>query len=201
MFITKIYNGCKLFFYSFVIRDLFLTKILKINILTVDILHYTGMVKKLGGLAGGAAGASLTTCGIPPIIGTPLGVAIGSIIGSFIDKELYKINNTVKVIDNKNDEYVDQHKTELYISNKINDAVNQLLQLIQTTIQNDISDQDKKLNDDSLISKLTLYVMNNKDSKSMFSNLFLANLLSDVDVKKQLIELIKYDGEEKHNGE
>lgn len=78
----KMLNKLKLFFYSFLIRDVFIAKILKIHILTYDILCNTGSAHKLGCIAGVTVGSSLTAYGIPPFIGIPLCSAIGKFLGT-----------------------------------------------------------------------------------------------------------------------
>lgn len=184
----EILNKLKLFLHSFLMKDVFMSKILKINILTCDILHSTRSIQKLGYIAGVTIGSSLTAYGIPPFIGIPLCASIGKFIGKQLDKELNEINNSFKTLNDKNQKSIQTDNKYLII--KLNKHINDLLDFLIFHVQK-LSSEDKQLNDDEILTKLYLQMLKSKKKKN-FSNAFIADLLSDDEVRNEILKLIKH---------
>ena len=170
----RIYKNLKLFFYSFLFRKIFLSKLLKIHILTVQLLHKTGTIKILGGTAGGMAGGAIK----PQLsfILIPLGAIIGSAIGGLIDEQLYQINKKIKSIDKSNDEYIQNNQI---IQTKLHNCIVDILQDIIY-----IAENYKETNTE----KQVLEIINNKISNKYFDNRY--KLTDNEKIKQKLIQLI-----------
>ena len=186
----KLFKKAKLFFYSFLFRKMFLSRVLKINIITVELLNHTGLIKSMSGTIGAVCGSHLTGAGIPITIGTPLGLHIGNFVGNIIDNELKEINNKVKLIDRSNDNYLENQKLESLLTIKLSNCIDDILDEFLLAY-NFLTDDDKRLEDESLLNKFN-WIMTNMEKKK-FSNLFLSELLSDEKIRKILLEMIKTD--------
>ena len=186
----KVFEKFKLFFYSFLFRKMFLSRVLKINIITVELLNHTGLIKSMSGAIGAVCGSHLVGAGIPITIGTPLGLYVGNFVGNIIDNELKEINNKVKLIDRSNDNYLENKKIESLLTIKLSNCIDDILDEFLLAY-NFLTDDDKRLEDDALLNKFN-WIMTNMEKKK-FSNLFLSELLSDEKIRKILLEMIKND--------
>jgi hypothetical protein len=167
---------------------MFLSSVLKINILTLDIANHAGFMKIMGGSVGAVCGSVLSAVGIPPNLGTSLGILIGKNIGDVADSELREINQKLKIAKNKNDEFLENEKVEQMLVNKFDKSISSILNTIATNI-NRLSEEDKKLCDDGILTKLVLNIFQDEDRD--FSSLFFANLFSDERIRENLIKIIK----------
>ena len=183
-----IFDKVKLFFYSFLIRKMFLSRVLKINIMTLDIANRTGFMGIMGGAVGAACGSALSAVGIPPPLGTALGILIGKNIGDVADGELREINQKLKIVKDKNDKFLENEKVEQMLVDKFDKSISSILNTIVTNI-NRLSEEDKKLSDDGILAKLVLNIFQDEDRE--FSSLLFANLFSDERIRENLIKIIK----------
>ena len=183
-----IFNKIKLFFYSFLIRKMFLSSVLKINILTLDIANHAGFMGTMGGSVGAVCGSALSAVGVPTVLGTSLGILIGKNIGDVVDGELREINQKLKIVKDKNDKFLENEKVEQMLVNKFNKSISSILNTIAINI-NWLSEEDKKLCDDGVLTKLVLNIF--QDEGREFSSLLFANLFSDERIRENLIKIIK----------
>lgn len=72
---------------------------------------------------------------------------------------------------------------------KLNKCINDLLDFLIFHIEK-LSNEDKQLNDDAILTKLCLQIFKSKKRKK-FSNIFIADLLADEDIRNEIIKLIK----------
>ena len=186
----KFFKNVKLFFYSFLFRKLFLSRILKINIVTIDLLNHSGLIKTMSGTIGAVCGSNLVGFGIPITIGAPLGLYVGSFIGNIVDNELKEINGKVKLIDKSNEKYLYDEKVENLLTKRLSHCIDDVLDEFLLAY-NFLTDEDKKLEDEALLTKFNLIMMSMEKKK--FSNLFLCELMSDEKIRKILAKMIKTD--------
>lgn len=165
---------------------MFISKVLKINILTLDLMNYIGLMEMMGASIGAACGATIT--GIPTPLGTALGILVGKHLGSLADSELNEINKTLKIVDKRNDDNHFSDKTQNSLVKKFSECTNILLENLLFAISH-LSENDKKSDDDTILSKVAMNLFNCKDSR--FSCLFIANLMNDEKIRKNILEMIK----------
>ena len=89
----NVFKKFKLFFYSFLFRKMFLSRVLKINIITIELLNHTGLIKSMSGAIGAVCGSQLVSAGIPITFGTPLGLHIGNFVGNIIFSKQVSISS------------------------------------------------------------------------------------------------------------
>ena len=175
-----------LFFYSFVSKRFF-SKVLKINILTIDMMNYIGALEMMGATIGATCGSTVT--GIPTPLGTAIGILVGKKIGNRADEELREVNKRLKIIDRKRDEFSHNDKTEKLLVEKFDNCIDEFLNFLIFNVQN-LSDEDKKLNDKELLTKFVLNMFKTK-GQTRFSCLFIAELMSDEKIREKVLEIIK----------
>ena len=181
----KLFKKCALFFYSIAIRKMFISKVLKINILTLDLMNYVGLLETMGASVGAVCGSAIT--GVPTPLVTALGILVGKHLGKLADCELKEINKTLRIVDKRND-YRFSDKTENSLVEKFDECTNILLENLLFAISH-LSENDKKSDDDTILSKVAMNLFNCKDSR--FSCLFIAELMNDEKIRKNILEMIK----------
>ena len=169
-----------LFFYSIAIRKMFISKILKINILTLGLMNYVGLLEMMGASIG-------AVCGSTPLV-TALGILVGKHLGNLADSELKEINKTLRIVDKRNEHYHFSDKTENSLVKKFDECTNILLENLLFAIAH-LSENDKKSDDDTILTKVAMNLFNCKDSR--FSCMFIANLMNDEKIRKNILEMIK----------
>ena len=175
-----------LFIYSIAIRKMFISKVLKINILTLDLMNYVGLLEMMGASIGAVCGSTIT--GVPTPLGTALGILVGKHLGNLADSELKEINKTLRIVDKRNDHYHFSDKTENSLVKKFDECTNILLENLLFAIAH-LSENDKKSDDDTILTKVAMNLFNCKDSR--FSCMFIANLMNDEKIRKNILEMIK----------
>ena len=183
----SIFKKLKLFFYSFLLRKMFLSNILKINILTIDLMNYTGLLKTTGATVGAVCGTALVKYGIPPSIGQSLGLAVGSFIGNKADEDLKSINDKLKIVNDRNNKYLENEKFEKYLIKHFDSCINNVIDVLIKSASC-LSKEDME-DDDKILSKMSIYIYNN--SKSVFENIFFAELMSNEKIRENLIKFVK----------
>ena len=183
----NVFKKLKLFFYSFLLRKMFLSNILKINILTIDLINHVGLLKTMGATVGATYGTSLVKYGITPSIGQSLGLAIGSFIGNKADEDLKSINDKLKIVNDRNDKYLENEKFEKHLTSHFDKCINHVIDVLIKSASC-LSKEDME-DDEKILSKMSIYIYNN--GKSVFENVFFAELMSNEKIRENLIEFVK----------
>ena len=183
------FDICKLFFYSFFVRKMILSNVLKINIITLDIANYVGLLEIMGAATGASCGSLLSTVGVPAPLGVTLGMLVGKNVGKIADEELKEINKKLKIVSDKNESFIKKEKVEQKLVSGLNDGISEILNvLIENT--NKLTEEDKKLEDKEVFQKFSFNVFQNIKEDKFTKSLF-EKLLSDEKIKKNILEIIK----------
>lgn len=177
-------NKIKKLFYWYLFRNLFVTKALNLNIFAVNFIDKTNSLPILGGVLGGAVGASVQ----PQIsfVTIPLGTAIGTYIGKVADDQLYRVQDALKQLKIKNQNSVNNN---IELQNSLSLFVKKFLEKIVKIIENNLQQirSFQELQQVSFVKKELL-----KETKELnVEDDFIVSMFEDDNISKQIAKMIQ----------